>query len=193
MAAGNSMNGENHLVPRRLFFGIMPPDYIRGKLMELRTADAPLSWIAPERLHLTLRFFGETDYATAETLIEEAARFKTKRFMLEVGGVGVFPGMRNPRVLHAGLGSGHPHLFGLQTQLENLAVGLGFEVSGSRYTPHITVARCGPGAQEAVRQWLKEYQDFASAPFLVDRFLLLQSRSGPGGVNYQPVAAFPLE
>lgn len=192
-AASRSQEPEAPGLDRRLFFAIEPPDYIRERLLDLRTSNGSINWVPPERFHLTLRFFGTVDSETTERICDLASEIQGKRFLLQLEGVGVFPGPRSPRVLWSGFGHGHPHLFGLQTQLENLAVGLGFELPGSRYTPHLTVARCQPEAHESVRQWLKQHQEFGTAPFEVDRFVLLQSRPLPPGSPYRTIAEFPLD
>jgi len=181
------------LPARRLFFAISPPSYIREKLTELQDGPRRFAWVPEEKFHLTLRFFGAVETEIADRIIDAAREIRAKPFLLHLEGVGVFPSEKRPQALWAGLGKAHPHLFGLQKQLEDVAVNLGFDVSGPRFTPHITVARCRKEASESVRQWLKRHGDFGSAPFAVDAFTLYRSRTLPGGAVYQPVETFPLE
>jgi 2'-5' RNA ligase len=187
-------NEESAPPRRRLFLAVaMPEGYVRDKLETLRDEALPLAWTPREKLHLTLRFFGETETERADALIDRVAAVRAKRFLLHFEGVGVFPGPRHPQAVWAGLGRGHPHLFSLQQQLEDIAVGLGFEISPARYSPHVTVGRCRRDCAEPVRQWLKRHRDFGSAPFEVDHFTLFRSRPMKGGAWYEPVRSFGLE
>src|SRR5262245_39815463 len=107
----------------RLFVAVDLDDEVReavGRLIrrigsEMR--DDPslrVSWVAPERLHLTLHFLAEVDATTAARLIEGlAAPIDLMSFDLAVGGVGTFSSRGRPNVIWLGLTEGRELLIEL--------------------------------------------------------------------------------
>jgi 2'-5' RNA ligase len=63
---------------------------------------ARLTWVAPERLHLTVRFIGEVDEARGAGITAALApALDVPAFDLTAAGVGVFPRHGPPRVVWA--------------------------------------------------------------------------------------------
>lgn len=192
----NSTNAEQPtLPPRRLFLGLRLPEFVRGKVAGLLGPDEPVRAVSDHNLHLTLRFYGEVETELADTLIERLAELRQRQFLLHLEGVGCFPNAKKPQVLWTGVGRGHPHLFGLWKQIEDVSVNLGFPIDRQRFVPHVTLGRCGGVSPEVVRQWLKRNRDFGTAPFPVDEFVLFRSRRPGAGrePEYQVVHTFPLD
>jgi 2'-5' RNA ligase len=108
-----------------------------------RTApDARLQWVRPEAIHLTLKFLGDI----AEGQVEEIARALAAvaggrpQFALEVGGLGVFPDARAPRVLWVGLGGAEP-VISLARAVDEALGELNFAPESRAFNPHLTLAR----------------------------------------------------
>src|SRR4051812_119950 len=91
----------------RVFIAVDLPEDVRGKLgeveRELRLASSSARWVAPESIHLTLKFIGEISEAGLDQVDEALAGLTWRPFPVVVRGVGFFPGERSPRVLWAGL------------------------------------------------------------------------------------------
>ena len=84
-------------------------------------------WVGVEQLHLTMSFLGDVDAVREEKL--RAAVMKVRvpgAFFLPVTGVGVFGGDW-PKVVWAGVGKGHPHLFSLHQHLQDAVLQAGLE------------------------------------------------------------------
>ena len=57
----------------RLFVAVWPPDDVMQTLTQMPRPAAPgVRWVRPERLHITLRFFGKADEAEAAAALGEA-------------------------------------------------------------------------------------------------------------------------
>src|SRR5258708_24123653 len=91
----------------RLFIAIEIPQ--RDSLAALQKRLQPLDkarairWTAPDSIHLTLKFLGETPASRPseiETALIEAAKDHAP-FDLTIDGVGCFPHLREPRVVWA--------------------------------------------------------------------------------------------
>ena len=93
----------------RSFLAIELPGHIVKKIEEvqkdLKSSRADVRWVSPEKIHLTLKFFGDIEEARIESIIkaiEDPVR-KTPPFSLLVRGMGAFPQLKNPRVIWMGL------------------------------------------------------------------------------------------
>jgi 2'-5' RNA ligase len=110
------------------------------KLRAARLAPrARVSWVKPERMHVTVRFIGEVDdpqSAAIRSALEPA--LSAGRFDLTIRGVGSFPPDRPPRVLWAGIAEGLEALREVGARLEGLRILLR---SAADYNPHLTLAR----------------------------------------------------
>ena len=91
----------------RCFVAVEIDEGIREQLAEaqeaLRAAGGHVRWSAPQNLHVTLKFLGETDEANvgdACTITQRVAA-KHEGFTIQFAGLGAFPNRRRPRVVFA--------------------------------------------------------------------------------------------
>jgi 2'-5' RNA ligase len=153
-------------------------------------------WVAPQNLHLTLRFLGETDEPALSTLSETVASTvrECQQFALEFRGIGFFPSAKKPRVLWVGIDKPPEVLLKLQRELESAARRHGFEPERRDFSPHLTLARfrkpqSGPRFVELAR-------DLSEHPFgisSVEEVVLYRSVLKPGGPQYHVLQRFPLK
>src|SRR2546421_7620858 len=104
------MNGSNERPQPesvRLFVAVSTPAEVREAAAEvvsrLRGA-GEVRWVSPERLHLTLKFLGETPadrVAGIAGALEKSAN-KVSRFVVDLGGAGAFPNARKPQTVWLG-------------------------------------------------------------------------------------------
>ncbi|MEJ7578319.1 MAG: RNA 2',3'-cyclic phosphodiesterase, partial [Pyrinomonadaceae bacterium] len=118
----------------RLFFAVELPSEVRERVAEHiarlqgNESGRGARWERAEKLHLTLKFLGETPAARVENLAS-AARRVTKDFApfeLSVAGTGSFPPRGAARVLWLGIEDGSGKLAALQRRLEDELAGEGF-------------------------------------------------------------------
>lgn len=165
---------------KRLFIGVLLPDYLKTSLESLQEKRRKgFHWVHPSRFHLTLRFIGDVPGQLQEGIEEALDGVKVEPFYLPVEGVGCFPLAQRAHAVWVGLGNGHPCLFQLKKQIEDRLFALGLEPEKRIYRPHITLARVNHAAPETVRQFLKENRDFAAPPFRVETFHLFHSQVLP--------------
>lgn len=183
----------------RLFLAINPTPDVQAHIGEvtvpLREMAPGLRWVAPERVHLTVRFLGEQPehrLATLRGAIDAVvARHAEAPLVLE--GVGAFPNFRRARVIWIGA-QPHPKLELLHHDVEEACASLGFEPEGRPFRPHLTIARVPDGisvdtlrsvsrAARAVR--LDAGMDVGSVDLMVSELM-------PGGPRYRLLHASPL-
>jgi RNA 2',3'-cyclic 3'-phosphodiesterase len=130
----------------RLFLAINLEPTVRRAVMEATTAlrdVAPtLNWVDEARLHLTLKFLGES----AEDIVPSLSRSidqvvgRHRPFSMQLGEIGAFPNFRHARVVWMGI-EREPRLELLHHDVELASEKNGFEVEGRAFRPHLTLAR----------------------------------------------------
>jgi 2'-5' RNA ligase len=180
----------------RLFVALNLPEAqqaaIHAHARFLRELDLPVRWVAPETIHLTLRFLGEVDEARVgevkAAISRVAARFSP--FSVPIGGFGVFPSVTRPRVFWVGV-EATPELTRLQRELEAELAGLGFPPEPQPFHPHLTLGRARREARPSDFRGLPEwssrwrYRDVLA----VESVDLMQSHLSPQGARYQRIVA----
>ena len=115
-------------------------DELRARVTRLAPR-ARVTWSAPERIHITVRFIGEADEARAQAIRSALGpTIDAPVFDLTVDGLGAFPPKGPPRVFWAGLTDGRDGLLEVERavsqRLETLV-----PAEDRPYAPHVTLAR----------------------------------------------------
>jgi 2'-5' RNA ligase len=156
----------------------------------LQKAQAPISWIRPERIHLTLKFLGDV----APERIPEIQRSlgivagTMSPFRLQASGCGAFPSLRQMRVIWVGLQGDGPALNNLQEGVEEAMVRLGFRREDRPFRPHLTLGRVkGRQHLRHLQDLLIAHQSFEAEAFDVTELVLYKSELRPEGARYTPL------
>jgi 2'-5' RNA ligase len=176
----------------RLFIAVTLPDAIRDSLAALPAPLSGVAWTRPEQLHLTLRFLGNVPGDNIDPLAVRLAAIRIEPFLLPIAGLGAFPPKSPPRVLWAGVGSGHPRLFQLRQRLDDTLLAAGLDLDVRTFHPHVTLARCEETAAGPAAQWLRAHREFAAPPFRVESFGLWSSQLLATGPVHTLRHRFPL-
>ena len=187
----------------RLFVALELPEEPRRAAAEvirqLRRSGADLKWVAPENLHLTLKFLGETDPGRWEAITTrlEAACAPRPPLALALSGAGAFPGVGRPQVVWLGLGGQVEGLQDLAASLEASLADLGFAPEARAFRPHLTLgrARRGRGLAAPSRPLalaLAGLADWRGPEFVGQRVSLMESTLTPAGPIYRPRWAYDL-
>jgi len=174
----------------RLFTGLEVPPEVGQVLAGLRGGLPGARWIDVENYHITLRFIGDVDDATAQEVELALGRVRRGGFELRFDGVSAFGGKR-PRAVVATLVQS-PSLLEMQAEQERMMQRIGLEPEGRKYTPHVTLARLRDASSFDVAQYLSARGLFRAPAFQVSRFVLFSSRASSGGGPYVVEASYPL-
>ena len=175
----------------RLFAGIEIPTPIADRLSFAKAALPGARWIDPENYHLTLRFIGDVDGATARDFTHSLGQIEVPPFELKLDGLGSFGGNK-PRAIFASVAAS-PALEMLQRATERAAREAGLPPEPRNYKPHVTLARLRGARPDHVARYLERQGVFLSSPFPVSEFVLFSSRDSVGGGPYVVEAAYPLD
>jgi 2'-5' RNA ligase len=180
----------------RLFIAVNLSSQLQQLIEEFVCANAAESrgvkWIDSRQAHFTLFFLGEQPPGIVTKLSPLLARAAARQagFTLTLGGGGVFPSWKAPRVLWLGVQEGKSELVDLAQ-----AVGIACQQAGipgpdRPFIPHLTLGRVKkPGAY--FRRELLEAGVHGSMS--VEAFALMESRLTPRGPVYRGVEVYRLK
>ncbi len=186
---------------RRLFLAIDTDAALKRELglcMEsLDTVLEGVRWVAPEALHLTLSFLGETPTERFGELHEAIAAGVSGLgpFPCECAALGVFPNPRRPAVLWAGVTAEGALLSTLAERLREALRARAFGGDDRPFAAHITLgrfrrdARVRPAVLEGL---LERWSGRRFGGFPADQVTLYASLLTPGGPLYDPLRRWPL-
>ncbi|MEQ8357570.1 MAG: RNA 2',3'-cyclic phosphodiesterase [Kiloniellaceae bacterium] len=176
----------------RLFVALSLPDDLRGCLGAMACGLPGARWVAPENLHLTLRFIGEVGGHEAEDVDAALSGLRCKRFSLTLAGVGEFGDGRRLRSVWAGV-EPNETLERLQAKVEQAVQRAGLPPEQRRFKPHVTLARFKSHPGDRLMDYFAERSLFRAPAFEVNAFTLFSSFLSHQGAIYSPEAVYPLE
>ncbi len=160
-----------------------------------------IRWVAPENIHLTLKFLGDVDAekmpALTRALADACASIAP--FTLTFGGVGAFPNTRRPNVIWVGVAGEAETATRLSQKIDDACAGLGFAREARPLSPHLTVGRVKRDARKGrsiERPYLGEMianaKIGALGKFRVEHVSVMKSELKPGGSVYTRLAVVQL-
>ncbi len=183
----------------RCFIAVGLPEPLKravgGVITRLKESGADIKWVPSENLHFTLKFMGPT----GEELIGEIKDALSKKishyapFYIKIGGVGYFPGGKNPRVIWIGIEE-QGFLADIYRDVEQVMVKFGYPQEGRPFSPHLTIGRVrSPRKVAEVIRRLDEFRTMVFDEFEVKAVALMKSELKPGGAEYSALAEISLE
>ncbi len=177
---------------------------LQAVLRDRQLADS-IRWTPVAKIHLTLRFLGETNASQYEIITRQLTEFATQQsaLRLTLGTIGCFPNFRAPNVVWLGLQGELAALQHLQKQIEQIAREVTFVSENQPFAPHITLGRARRHSDKAeIRRAGAALQDFHAEletgqrqlmpidPFVVDQIVYMESELRPEGAHYTPLARY---
>lgn len=183
----------------RAFIAIELPQKIKDKLarfqMRLKKSGADVKWVAPENIHLTLKFLGEIAEEKSAKIFQiiEEITDRNKQLQLRLAAVGVFPKIEFPRVIWLAIDKGDNEVKILAKTLEEEIAKLGIPKENRPFSSHITIGRIRSALnRDKLIKILKESENYFAKEkfeFSVTRITLFKSTLGPSGPVYAPLKA----
>ncbi|HEX6126498.1 MAG TPA: RNA 2',3'-cyclic phosphodiesterase [Pyrinomonadaceae bacterium] len=157
--------------------------------------DVRVAWERPEKLHITLKFLGNTDPRTLGELGSSlrAIAGRHDAFRLRMSHSGAFPSKHRPRVLWIGVEDISAATSALHGEIEDRCRQLGFEEEGRRFRPHVTIGRVRDAekARELCEQHLRTRIE--PVEFDVSEIVIYESRLQSTGSVYSPISKVSLK
>jgi len=174
----------------RCFISIELPEkhkkHIGIYIEKLKAANADVKWVPAENLHLTLKFLGKTPeemLAKINKKLLSAAKMHEK-FYIHLFGAGVFPNMKQPRVVWLGMKDAEDAIK-LQKDIDGSMAELGFEKEDRAFKPHLTIGRIrSPKNKDILVRELTTLKEVYFGKIEVKNIALMKSELKPSGAEH---------
>jgi 2'-5' RNA ligase len=186
---------------KRIFVAVDVSEEARSKTavyVESLKSEFPklrVGWEKPEKLHLTMKFLGDTNDNQIEELKDICREIAAEilRFDLRIAETGVFPSARNARVLWIDVKDEKGNLAKINRRLETEAERIGFAAEKRNFKPHLTIARLKDprSSRELVEKHLEK--DFEPVVWEVAEIVIYESRLRPTGSIYEKLTTVQLK
>ncbi|MCP4673869.1 MAG: RNA 2',3'-cyclic phosphodiesterase [Desulfobacula sp.] len=176
----------------RAFIAIKLPDFLKERLQEAQGTmlanKIEAKYIPFNNMHLTLKFIGNMDIALLpeiKDILTECAQY-VKPIKITLKSIGVFPTIKLPKVMWAGIKGETHKLEILNRKLEQKLSILGIQKEKRNYQGHLTLARFKKNRFNAKKfeKAMKQIGQLKSDRFTLDKLTLFQSKLMPKGPIY---------
>ncbi|MCX7837840.1 MAG: RNA 2',3'-cyclic phosphodiesterase [Anaerolineae bacterium] len=186
--------------PIRTFIAIELNDALHRALADVQarlkrdTVARAIRWVAPENIHITLKFLGDVDAARIPALERAIAQVCNDfaPFTLTIGGAGAFPNMRKPNVIWVGARGQVDVAARLAEHIDAACATFGFAREERAFTPHLTLGRVKRDASPSERQRIGALIEAARigdvGELRVERVAVMKSDLTPEGSVYTRLA-----
>jgi 2'-5' RNA ligase len=153
-----------------------------------------VGWEKPEKLHLTMKFLGDTNENQLKELEDICCKIAAEipKFDLQIAETGVFPSPRNARVMWVDVKDEKGNLAKINRALEIQCERIGFAAEKRNFKPHLTIARLKEprNSHELVKKHLEK--DFEPIGMKVAEIVIYESRLHPTGSIYEKLTTLQL-
>ncbi|AFN75665.1 2'-5' RNA ligase [Melioribacter roseus P3M-2] len=180
----------------RTFIALDLPEFVLNRIIELRDSFfenvSDLKWESRNKLHITLKFLGDTD----ENLIPDISRSladladRYSPFSLKISKAGLFYRNGKPAILYLDFLE-NEYLLRFHEEIENIMENFGFKKENRKFKTHLTLLRIKNDRHlNRIKNFTKLGIDLPE--FISDEITLYRSILKPAGSVYQPIESFKL-
>lgn len=175
----------------RTFIAVDIPEEIRSKIGSLHkelNIDG-LKLVDPSLVHLTLKFLGDTPGTKIDEVCRVLDTIETGALDMRMQGMGVFPNLKNPRVVWIGF-EGDSKLRRIVEFIEDELSAIGFSRERKKFTSHLTIARvkrAGKRERSLIADFVRDNANIDLGKILVDKIKLKKSVLTPRGPIYTDI------
>ena len=136
-----------------------------------------------DQIHFTLEFLGEIDQVKYNQVKGVMEKISFSSFDISLKGVGVFPNLKNPRVIWIGIDkNGAEKLVSIANEVGIKLTTLGFEKE-KKFKPHLTVFRVKKKIND-ISTIMKEYETVEFGVQTISKIKVKRSVLSPKGPEY---------
>lgn len=154
-----------------------------------------IKWVEIENIHITLKFFGETDETKINSIINvfNKATEDFKSFDLEFENVGIFGSSYKPKVIWFGI-KNNEQLIKLSNSVNENLISIGYISDRQNFVPHLTVARIKfLNDKKLFQQIIDKNKTIKIQKIKVDKIYLFESILKREGPIYNVIEEFSLK
>ncbi len=180
----------------RTFIALEIPEQELKKIIDIKNNyindNNKIKWEPVNKLHLTLKFLGDTDDNIVPDIISELEKVieHYREFDLAFDKFGLFIKDKKPRILWIGL-KDNIELKSLAQEIDNVVSRFGFEREKRKFTPHITLLRIKEKDEYFYQDFYKLTQvEIPEINFKANKVTFFKSTLQKTGSLYEPIKNF---
>ncbi|MGE5381847.1 MAG: RNA 2',3'-cyclic phosphodiesterase [Omnitrophica WOR_2 bacterium] len=153
-----------------------------------------IKWVDLNNLHITLRFFGDTNPEDLPVIISalEKAKDKIQPFDLTLEKTGIFGSRYDPKVIWFGIEK-NPSLLNLHSNITNALAEVEYFADRQNFVPHLTIGRIKEiRDKQFFQQIIDRFSDVKLITQKIDQFSLFQSELKKEGPIHTCIETFNL-
>jgi RNA 2',3'-cyclic 3'-phosphodiesterase len=181
---------------KRLFAAVKidPGEEFLEGFREMKSAFShePVKWVEEHNIHITLKFFGDTEEAKISAIARELGEVSsgTKGFVLRLKNLGIFGSAYDPRVIWVGI-EPYDKLSALMKEIRDRMEQIGLAADRQNLVPHLTLGRIKfLRNKELFRKTLDCFRSIESNEIAVGNFFLYESTLTKEGPVYKALQSF---
>lgn len=154
-----------------------------------------VKWTDPDKIHLTLKFLGDTEERLLPAICDKLAGVAGRAECLEIAskGLGCFPRPDNPRVLWAGFDADSAAaLRDLQQPIDGELADLGIPRESRAYVPHVTLGRIKSPEKPSMNELFAGLRSTDLGSSDITELVLYESTLDHTGATYETIDHFTL-
>lgn len=183
---------------KRLFAAIkiIPDDhFLKAYYRLLRQFEGErIKWVEPHNMHITLKFFGETEEEKVPDISSVIKKVSDKqgKFQFKLKGIGIFGSAYNPRLIWFGI-ENNEQLKILGNELINRLDKAGFANDRQNFVPHLTIGRIRElQHKRSFQSKIDQFNGLDIQNVHVEKICLFESKLTTSGPVYKEAAHFLL-
>jgi 2'-5' RNA ligase len=162
-------------------------DTLRGEMEQARST-ARISWVLPDRLHITLQFIGQVSEAVKDAITSRLRpAFSVPPFEIRFERLRTFPASGRPRVVWLGIDRGSEEMAALNAELGRRLLDVPCHRESRAFSPHLTLARFKDGGTRSDAERITRMPLEPAGGCTIEHVTLYESRLSPGGPTYTPL------
>ena len=162
----------------------------------LKASSLDVKWVRPGNVHLTVVFLGNVARGDLGPLSEEVSKAcsRYKTFELALKGMGVFGGLKSPRVLWIGVEGDLERMGFFRDAITKRLARFGIKRESRPFRPHLTLGRFRKGATggQVLKEILNRYMELHSPRVTLRELTLFKSELRADGAHYTKIRSWPL-
>ena len=181
----------------RSFVALKIPDHALQELLKIKEevigAVRNTKWEPIDKLHITLKFLGDTEESNLQALIHSIQECLLNKKRIELGfeKFGCFYKGKDPRILWGGLKE-NAYLSILAEEMDNNFSNFGYQKEERKFKPHITLLRF-KGFEDINKILTLTKITLPEIQFVSDTVELFKSTLKPSGSVYESIEKFELK
>ena len=183
----------------RLFIAVEFEESLKNKIFEIQqqliATKSDVKWVGRDNFHITLKFIGEVSEDKLDGIISGIKKAITghKEIKISISKIGVFPDLRNPRVIWLGADKDSAELSLLAENIEKEFSKIGLPESNKKFNSHLTLGRIrSRKGIEDLMDKIKSFETIPAGETRIRQIVLMKSILMPSGPVYSIVESFGL-